>query len=291
MPANPNHDAPSVLRRLGRRVRRRRTELGLTGRELAERAGLSPRFIAQIEAGGGNIAIGRLEGLAAALGVRLGALVAEPPAGGVREAIDRLLDEREPEELGRVLGLLEALFGNQQPRAVALLGIRGAGKSAVGPLVAAALGLAFVELDDCIEATAGLGLAEIFALHGEPYYRRLEARCLSERLTGGDPCVIALPGGIVGNEELYELVRRSCLCVWLKARPEDLVARVLAQGDRRPMADRTDAMAELRALVAAREPLYQRADVVVDTSAATVREVAAEVVRAVEPRWLGGAPD
>ncbi len=258
----------------------------MTGRELAESAGLSQRFVAQVEAGRGNIAIGRLQGLAAALGVRLETLVAEPRSGGVREAIDRLLTGRGCDELSRVLGLLEVVLGVHRPRAVALLGIRGAGKSTVGPRVAEALGLSFVELDERIETAAGLSLADVFAIHGEPYYRRLEGRCLTELLVGGEACVVALPGGIVSNDEIWELVRSSCVSVWLKARPEDHIARVLAQGDRRPMADRTDAMAELRSLAAVREPLYRLADVIVDTSSAAVGEVASEVVRGVEQRRL-----
>ncbi|MCP3962538.1 MAG: helix-turn-helix domain-containing protein [bacterium] len=275
-------DAPAVIQRLGRHVRRRRGELGLTAQELAERAGLSRRFVAQVEAGKGNIAIGRLEGLAAALEVRIEALIAEPRAGGVRQAIDRLLAGRSDEDLRWALNLLELALGEQAPRAVALLGIRGAGKSTVGPRLAEALELPFVELDEHIETAAGLSLVDIFAIHGEPYYRRLEARCVARLLAAREACVLALPGGIVGNEDAFELVRQSCFCAWLKARPEDHMARVLAQGDRRPMAGSTDAMVQLRALIASREPLYRRADVVVDTSTSTVREVVAQLVRAVE---------
>ncbi len=172
---------------------------------------------------------------------------------------------------------------------MALLGIRGAGKSTVGPRLAEALELPFVELDERIEAAAGLSLADLFAIHGEPYYRRLEARCVTRLLAEREACVLALPGGIVGNEEAWELVLRGSLCAWLKASPEDHMARVLAQGDRRPMADRTDAMAELRSLIAARESLYRQADVIVETSSATVGEVTSEVVRAIEQRL--GAPD
>ncbi len=274
----------SVLRRLGQRVRGRRKELGFTGQVLAERAALSRRFIAQIEAGQGNIALGRLEGLAEALSLPLEALVAEPRGGDVRGEIDHLLAGRGPEELRRALGLLELLLGGERPRVVALLGIRGAGKSAVGPRVAAALELPFLELDERIEAAAGLALAEIFTLHGEPYYRRLEGRCVAELLTGGEACVVALPGGVVSNDRAYELIRASCVCAWLKARPEDHIARVAAQGDRRPMTGSVDATAELRALIAAREPLYRQAELVVDTSKLTVEEVAAEVVRAAELR-------
>ncbi len=282
MPIDATPDAPAVLQRLGRHVRRRRDELGLTAQELARRAGLSRRFVAQVEAGTGNIAIGRLEGLAAALEMTMEALVAEPHAGGMRQAIDRLLAGRSDEELRRVLSLVELALGERSARSVALLGIRGAGKSAVGPRVAEALGSPFVELDERIEAEAGLSLADLFAVHGETYYRQLEARCIAQLFAAGEACVVALPGGIVSNSEAYELVRRSCVCVWLRARAEDHMARVLAQGDRRPMAGSSDAMAQLKSLIAAREPLYRQAEAVVDTTTATVPEVAARVVRAVE---------
>ena len=225
-----------LLKRVGARVRHARGERRLTMRELAERAGLSLRLIAQLEAGEANIAIGRLAAVAAALGVRLEGLVAE--------AADAAAGERP----------------------VALIGLRGAGKSAIGPRVAEALGVPFVELDDRIEEAAGMRVAEIFSLHGEAYYRRLERECLEALLDGGRPSVIALSGGIVGNEEAFALARRRCATVWLKARPEDHMRRVLGQGDRRPVADRPDAMAELRAILASREPLYQLADVTVDTS-------------------------
>ena len=280
-------ETPKIVQRLGQRVRRRRLELGLTGQELAQRAGLSRRFIAQVEAGQGNIAIGRLDSLAKALETKTEELIAEPRAAGVRQGIDRLLEGRGQDQLRRALGLLELAFGEHPPRAVALLGIRGAGKSTVGPRVAEALGLPFVELDERIEAAAGLSLVEVFALHGESYYRRLEARCLAEVLALDEAGVIALPGGIVGNEEAFELARKHCLCVWLKARPEDHMARVLAQGDHRPMAGSSDAMAELRVLFADREPLYLQAEVVVDTSASTVKTVVATVVEAVEQAGLG----
>lgn len=222
------------MKRVGTRVRRARAERRLTMRELAERAGLSLRFMSQLEAGEANIAIGRLAAVAGALGVSMADLVAEEPRDGHRD--------------------------------VALLGLRGAGKSTIGPKVAAALGVPFVELDERIEEAAGMRLAEIFSLHGEGYYRRLEHECLERLLADGAPGVIALSGGIVQNEEAFALVRRRCTTVWLRARPEDHMRRVLEQGDRRPVANRPDAMAELRAILAAREPLYHLADVTLDTS-------------------------
>jgi XRE family aerobic/anaerobic benzoate catabolism transcriptional regulator len=205
----------------------------MTLRELAEASGLSQRFVSQLEAGEANIAIGRLASVAKALDVSLADLVSEE---------------------------------EERPKRVAMLGLRGAGKSTIGPRLAQALRVPFVELDEKIEEAAGLGLAEIFALHGEAYYRRLEERCLAALLADDGGSVIALPGGIVSSEEAFGLAKRHCTTVWLKAKPEDHMRRVLAQGDRRPMANRPNAMAELRAILAAREPLYAQADITVDTS-------------------------
>lgn len=230
-------DHDELLRQVGARVRRRRTERGWTAREAAARSALSLRFYAQLEAGQANIAIGRLAQVAEALDVPLEQLVAEAPAAvPARKA------------------------------AIALLGLRGAGKSTLGKAAARRLGLDFVELDERIEERAGLRLAEIFALHGEAYYRRLSLECLRDLLEDGRPRVLAMPGGIVGDAEAFELVRRRCTTAWLRARPEDHMERVRQQGDRRPMADRPNAMAELRSLLVAREPLYALSDITVDTS-------------------------
>ena len=217
-------------------------------REVAERSGLSLRFLSQLEAGEANIAIGRLAAVAAALGVSMADLVAEESSDAGRD--------------------------------VALLGLRGAGKSTIGPKVAAALGVGFVELDERIEEGAGMRVAEIFSLHGEGYYRRLERECLEGLLGDGRPSVIALSGGIVHNEEAFALARRRCATVWLKAKPEDHMQRVLDQGDRRPVANRPDAMAELRAILAARESLYGLADVTIDTSRHDVDAAAREILAA-----------
>lgn len=233
-----------LLRRLAGRVRSQRKERGLTSRAVAARADLSPRFYAQLEAGEANIAIGRLAAVAAALEIRLADL----------------------------------LTGIEPPRAVALLGLRGAGKSTVGPLLARELGTDFVELDTCVEEKAGLDLREIFTIHGETYYRRLESLCLSETLEKSASCVIALSGGIVHNEQAYELVRRHCRTVWLQARPEDHMQRVLAEGDHRPVEGRDNAMAELRHLLATRESLYRRSEIAIDTSSRTVPQVVEELV-------------
>jgi XRE family aerobic/anaerobic benzoate catabolism transcriptional regulator len=224
-------EAESIVSRVGSRVRARRHELGLTAKELAQRSGLSPRFVSQLEGGQANIAIGRLASVALALEVSVSSLVESEPAG-----------------------------------VIALLGLRGAGKTTLGRRLAEARDLPFVELDEAIEEKAGLSLSEIFSLHGEDYYRRLELECLRAVLERAEPVVLALSGGIVRNAPAFALVRSSCTTVWLRASPDDHMGRVLAQGDQRPMANRDNAMGELRSRLAAREPLYAQADAAVETS-------------------------
>jgi len=244
-------DVPPLLAALAARVRRLREARSWSRSELARRSGLSERFLARIEAGDGNLSVLRLEALARAL----------------ETTADRLLGPAT--DPGRIL---------------ALVGMRGAGKSTVGPLVADALGWPFVEMDDLITEASGLTLDELFELHGEPYYRRLEHETLRRTLARGGSLVLAAAGGVVNAPASWELLCSEATVVWLKARPEDHWNRVVAQGDRRPMADHPAAMEELRALLAARERIYAQAAVTVDTSATTPQNVAARVAGLVDGR-------
>ena len=239
----------SFLESVGAAVRGQRERRGWSRRELAAASGLSERFLAQLETGQGNISLRRFADVAHALGTTPAALLAASEA-------------------------------EVAARPVALLGVRGAGKSAVGSALARKLGMPFVEVDREIEQAAGLPLGEVFALHGEAYYRRVEREVLTRVLADATPAVLATGGSIVNDPTNYALLRARATTVWLRARPEDHWNRVVAQGDQRPMAENPHAFEELRALLAARTKLYARADHVIDTSDRPVREVVAEAAAA-----------
>ncbi|HEY7058452.1 MAG TPA: shikimate kinase, partial [Vicinamibacterales bacterium] len=239
-----------VVGLVGRRVRDARIGRAWTLRELAERSGVSIRFLGQLEAGRANISVRRLADIARAFDI--------PPAA-------LLLDT-----------------DGSEPTIVALLGLRGAGKTTIGKRLARRLHVPFVELDRRIEQAADLSLNELFSLYGEDHYRRLERDALSAIVAQRRPMVLATGGGLVTSPQTYALLKQSALTVWLRATPEDHWNRVVRQGDRRPMADHPQAMADLRALLTAREPLYATADRTIDTSGrsvdAIVNDLASKVV-------------
>jgi XRE family aerobic/anaerobic benzoate catabolism transcriptional regulator len=164
---------------------------------------------------------------------------------------------------------------------VALIGLRGAGKSTLGEGLAAELRVPFIELDREIEREAGTGLSEIFLLYGQQGYRRYERRCLERILDSHARCVIATGGSLVSEPGTYDLLRASCFTVWLKARPEEHMSRVVAQGDTRPMAGNSQAMGDLKRILQSRAPLYGQADAVVDTAGRSVRQSLKELRRAI----------
>ncbi len=233
-----------LLRDLGERVRAERRRLGLTVRELSSASALSERFLVDLEGGKANVSVVRLSHVARALGTAPGALFGEPPTPH---------DAR---------GHGPAMRG-----LVALIGLRGAGKSSIGRQAAERLGVEFIELDQRVTERAGLALGEIFDLHGAAFYRRLEREELERCLAEDGPAVVAVGGGMVTDHSAFERLLASASVIWLKASPEDHFTRVVAQGDLRPMAERKDAMKELRAILRARRALYERAHHVIDTSA------------------------
>src|SRR3569623_1253487 len=237
--------AMSFLGAVGAQVRSQRERRGWSRRELAAASGVSERFLAQLEGGEGNISLRRFAEVAHALGTTPAALLA--PAAAAPTA-----------------------------RPIALLGVRGAGKSSVGAALAKKLGLRFVEVDREIEEAAGLALVDIFTLHGEAYNRRVEREVLTRLVA--QPGVLATGGSIVNDATNFALLEKRARTVWLRATAEDHWNRVVAQGDQRPMAENPHAFEELRALLAARQKLYARADRTVDTSGKTVKQVVAELV-------------
>jgi XRE family transcriptional regulator, aerobic/anaerobic benzoate catabolism transcriptional regulator len=239
-----------LLMALAERTRTLRKHRGWTMRELAERSGLSLRFLMQIEGGRGNVSVRRLGDLARAL-------------------------ECAPAEL------LSSVAPARPRVIVSLLGLRGAGKSTVGRRLARRLKRPFVELDRRVEEAAGLSLNEIFSFHGEEYYRKLEYDTLERLIREATPIVLAVGGGIVTSPQTFVLLRQHTVTVWLRARPADYWNRVVRQGDRRPMADHPQAMEALRTLLASREPLYSRALHTVDTSQLDVDKVVQEVDRVI----------
>jgi XRE family aerobic/anaerobic benzoate catabolism transcriptional regulator len=164
-------------------------------------------------------------------------------------------------------------------RTLALVGMRGAGKSTLGPLVAKKLGWPFIEMDDLITDASGLTLDQLLELHGEPYYRRLEHETLQRVLAREGPVVLAAAGGVVNEPSSWELLRQRTTVVWLRARPEDHWDRVVAQGDRRPMAEKPAARKELRALLTARENIYAQARIIVDTTDGAPEQLAERIAR------------
>jgi XRE family aerobic/anaerobic benzoate catabolism transcriptional regulator len=258
------------LTALGKRVREIREQRGLARKVLSQQASISERYIAQLEAGEGNISILLLRHVAQALGVSLtDVLITDQPNLVEHRLIRRFLERLPAHRLEDAIFRLLGDFGVEESarsRRIALIGLRGAGKSTLGKMLASELKVPFLELDREIEREAGLPLSEIFLLYGQAGYRRIEARSLERALDGHERCVISAGGGIVSEAQTYKLLLSRCFTIWLRAAPEEHMARVIAQGDSRPMAGNEEAMDDLRRILSAREPLYAKADAIVDTS-------------------------
>jgi XRE family transcriptional regulator, aerobic/anaerobic benzoate catabolism transcriptional regulator len=272
---HPPGDRDRYLCRLGERVREERARRGMTRRILARDSGLSERYLAQLEGGRGNVSIKLLRRIAEALNLPLARLVDSGPdePAQLRRLIDTL--RRLPvERLEEARALLEAHFTPADRRGryrrIALIGLRGAGKSTLGSRLARHLDVPFIELDAEIERDFGLSLSEIFALSGQSAYRRSERRALDGVFERHPSFVLAAGGSIVAEVETYEELLSRCFTIWIKTSPEEHMGRVIAQGDLRPMSDNKEAMVDLNRILAARTPLYAKADTVVDTAGSTV---------------------
>lgn len=262
------------LRTLGKRVRALRERRGMARKLLARDADISERYLAQLETGEGNISIVLLRRIALALGVPLTDLLSDSSRSLEHRLIRRFLERLPEHRLEEVIFRLQRDSGTQEStrkQRIALIGLRGAGKSTLGSALAQEMHLPFVELNREIERDAGLSLSEVFMLYGQAGYRRIERRCLERVIQSHESAVISVGGGIVSEPETYELLLSNCFTVWLKAAPEEHMARVAAQGDFRPMQGhhQEEAMEDLRRILDARAPLYRKADAVVDTAGQT----------------------
>jgi XRE family aerobic/anaerobic benzoate catabolism transcriptional regulator len=256
----------------------------VTRRLLAQLADVSERYLGQLEAGDGNISIVLLRRVAASLGVRIGVLLDTEHDLFRVQLVSRFLDEIPAHRVEDMLVRLARELGKERESRrgrIALIGLRGAGKSTLGEALARKLGIEFVELDRVIEEEAGLPLAELFSLYGQAGYRRFERRCLERIFKNPSQAVIAVGGGVVTEPGTFDLLLANCYTIWLKARPDEHMQRVVAQGDLRPMSGSDEAMEDLKRILQAREPLYQKADATVDTTGVHVDAALAQLLDAI----------
>ncbi len=275
-PAGGAEEKHPFLVALGQRVAGLRARRGMTRKALAQAAGVSERHLANMEYGVGNASVLVLLQVAGALQCSMGELVGDVTTSSPEWLMLReLLAGRDETTLQRVRMAVGEVLGQggrsiQSPagpsRQIALVGLRGAGKSTLGRMLADDLGFPFVELSRVIEDLAGCSVGEIQALYGVNGYRRYERRAMEETLRTRPEAVIASPGGVVSDVATLNLLLSHCTTVWLRADPEDHMKRVTAQGDLRPMAASVEAMADLKGILVGRAPFYSKAQFTVDTS-------------------------
>jgi XRE family transcriptional regulator, aerobic/anaerobic benzoate catabolism transcriptional regulator len=284
-----DQDASTTLAELGARIRAWRARRGMTRKQLAQDSGLSERFLADVEAGKGNASINSLEATARALNIALVDLLQDSPRPALAR-VASVLSHLDDAQLDHAYQLLAGQFGigedKGRDKRLALIGLRGAGKTTLGAQLAAHRGVPFIELDREVEREAGTSMNEILLLHGQAGYRRYERRALL-RIAEEHPegVVMTTGGSIVSERETFDLLQSRFYCVWIKASPEEHMARVVAQGDMRPFDSTrgatTEALEDLRRILGSREALYARADAVVDTASRTVKQSLKDLERAV----------
>lgn len=288
MPSEPTRDE-EFLRAFGERIRGERARRGMSRKLLADHAGISERYLTQLESGKGNVSIVLLRHIAAALGVPLSRLLEEEPVAPEMTLVRQFLSRLSPAQLREAYASLAAWFAADaklsRAHRIALVGLRGAGKTTLGAKLAEERQVPFLELDREVERLSGTSLAAILELYGQTAYRRYELQALQELLAAHPQFVVATGGSLVSEAATYELLLRSCFTVWVRTTPEEHMQRVLAQGDLRPMAQSgagsQQAMDDLRRILAERSSLYARADLTIDTTGrsveASVRDVLASL--------------
>jgi XRE family aerobic/anaerobic benzoate catabolism transcriptional regulator len=276
--------AAGFLAALGREVRRGRAKRGMTRRQLALASHTSERYLAQIESGTGNPSVTVLRAIAHALDIPTADLLGEPAAhNGARAALLDVVAQLPEQSLAELAQLIEARFmPSERPdraQRIALVGLRGAGKSTLGRMLARHLGWPFIELDRVVEQDYGASIPDIIEIAGTATFRRHEGAALARVIAEHEAAVITTAGGIVSDRESYALLLRRSHTIWIKARPEEHMSRVMAQGDFRPMAQNREAMADLVAILEARGPDYARAQAQLDTSGEAVEQSFAKLLR------------
>jgi XRE family transcriptional regulator, aerobic/anaerobic benzoate catabolism transcriptional regulator len=276
-PAKPDREQLSdeeFLGMLGKVGRQTREQRGMARKMLAEAADVSERYLAQLESGDGNVSVILLRRVAAALNLRITHLLGHEVSPR-RAQLNSLVDSLPEQRLEEVMNRLMDDFGTDESvrrKRIALIGLRGAGKSTLGSALAKTMRRPFVELDREIEQEAGMPLSEIFMLYGQSGYRSFERQCIERVIDSQTDVVMSVGGGIVSDTETYQFLLSNCFTVWIKASPSEHMSRVVAQGDLRPMRGDARAMEHLQEILAAREPQYSRADATVDTSRQTVNK-------------------
>jgi XRE family aerobic/anaerobic benzoate catabolism transcriptional regulator len=277
-------DESAYLQLVGGRVRDLRAQRGMTRRMLAQQSGVSERYLAQLEAGDGNPTVTVIRALARAFDVAPDALIVDTHVSPLASTIIGAVREMNSEQLLAVQLLLRSALTEGEPgernRRIALIGLRGAGKSTLGALLAQHEGVPFIELDREVEREAGIGLAEIFEFYGQAGFRRHERNSLERILQSERAFVLATGGGIVSEPLTFERVLATCFTIWLSAAPAEHMQRVMAQGDLRPMAGNSEAMTDLHRILAGREALYRRADIEISTTNQTIEETLTQLIAA-----------
>ncbi len=270
-PSSAATDKHPFLAALGERLKLLRARRGLTRKALAQLADVSERHVANVESGVGNASIQFLRQLCTVLNCSLAEMTGDETASSADWLMIReILRGRSEEELAKARTVLTELFKSHTSEAarrqrIALVGLRGAGKSTLGQKLATRRNVPFIELSGVIEKLAGCSIAEIYALYGQNAYRRYERRALEDTIHHYPQVVIATPGGIVSEPATFTMLLSHCTTVWLKASPEQHMSRVLAQGDRRPMSGNREAMDDLKRILESRTPFYSKAEFSLDT--------------------------